>query len=156
MSAMSIKILIIFWSNHGHMLLPSNDDFHANDHFQKANKVFILIYAILYFLWYYIFWLCIGHVKKRKGSKLKALKVKIKKKFWMVLLLVDKVQKTYNYSYTPNTKIWQLGIMMECKISWRHDESIWAENFHSLLSKERPQYGLCPDRNKTWCKYFKS
>lgn len=95
---------------------------------------------------------CIGHVQKRMGSRLRALKGKTKKlendkslggKGRLTDAAILQIQKYYG-----------LAIRRHCSESVESmQKAVWAEYFHILSSNEDPQHGLCPSDDETWCKY---
>lgn len=92
---------------------------------------------------------CIGHVQKRMGSRLKALKLKTKKlpnEQWLGgkgRLTDTAILQIQNY--------YGLAIRRNCTVSVENmHKAIWAEYFHILSSNEDPQHELC---DETWCKY---
>uniref|UniRef100_A0A1B6JDH1 Mutator-like transposase domain-containing protein n=1 Tax=Homalodisca liturata TaxID=320908 RepID=A0A1B6JDH1_9HEMI len=97
---------------------------------------------------------CIGHVQKRMGSRLKNLKAKTKTlpdgsrlggKNKLTDSAIIQLQKYYGLAIRRNT-----NSVEDMK------KAIWAEFFHVMSSNERPQHGLCPDDEETWCKYRKA
>lgn len=100
---------------------------------------------------------CIGHVQKRMGAGLRALRNSMKssklsdvKKFSGRGRLTDAeiniLQKYYGLVIRRN-----VGKSVEdmCK-------SVWAIYFHKLSTNEKPQHGLCPVGADSWCGYNRS
>ena len=73
----------------------------------------------------------------------------------MVLLLVGKKRFT-NAAILQIQNYYGLTISRNVKSVEDMRKGIRAEYFHILSSNERPQHGLCPDSDDTWCKYRKA
>lgn len=100
---------------------------------------------------------CIGHVQKRMGARLKALRNNLKstklsdgKKISGRGRLTDSeillIQKYYGLAIRRN-----IGKSVEDM-----SKSIWAIYFHKLSTDKKPQHGLCPMGADSWCGYNKS
>lgn len=99
---------------------------------------------------------CIGHVQKRMGTRLRRL---CKEKKGEKLVdgkglngrgrltdsEVDKLQLYYGMAIRRNSA--DVKAMMK---------DIWAIFFHKLSTNEKPQHGLCPPGEQSWCKFNKA
>ena len=96
---------------------------------------------------------CIGHVKKRMGTRLKAFKAKygtdklsdgkgLNGQGRLTGDVILEIQKYYGLAIQRNTTD-----VLQMK------QAIWAEYFHILSDNENPQHGLCPDGIDSWCKF---
>lgn len=96
---------------------------------------------------------CIGHVEKRMGTRLRALKQKLKGKKLddnkslggrgrLTEKEIDRLQLYYGLAIRNNTH--NLQAMKQ---------AVWATFFHKFSTDENPQHGLCPQGENTWCGY---
>ncbi|GFW81914.1 uncharacterized protein TNCV_2885881 [Trichonephila clavipes] len=94
---------------------------------------------------------CIGHVEKRTGTRLRALKLKMKGKKLndkktlgdhgrLTDAEIDKLQRYYGLAIRNNTD--SINSMKR---------AIWATYFHKLSRDAYPQHGMCPTNEDTWC-----
>lgn len=99
---------------------------------------------------------CIGHVEKRMGTRLRALKEKMKGKKLgdsksiggrgrLTKLEIDKLQIYYGKAIRDNTE--NLKGMKQ---------AVWATFFHKASSDAIPQHGLCPTGPDSWCGFNKA
>lgn len=100
---------------------------------------------------------CIGHVQKRMGARLKALRNELKstklsdgKKISGRGRLTDaeilQIQKYYGLAIRRNT----------LKSVEEMSKAIWAIYFHKLSTDDKPQHGLCPTGSESWCGFNSS
>ncbi|GFW60917.1 uncharacterized protein TNCV_4871281 [Trichonephila clavipes] len=97
---------------------------------------------------------CVGHVEKRMGTRLRALKLKGKKledkkslggRNRLTDAEVDKLQRYYGLAIRNNS-----GNLSAMK------QAIWAIFFHKISAVLNPQHGLCPLGDDSWCGYNRS
>ncbi|GFY14864.1 uncharacterized protein TNCV_234141 [Trichonephila clavipes] len=99
---------------------------------------------------------CVGHVEKRMGTRLRALKLKLKgKKLEDKKSLgdrnrwtdaeIDKLQRYYGLAIRNNS-----GNLSPMK------QAIWAIFFHKISTDLNPHHGLCPLGDDSWCEYNRS
>ncbi|GFW99565.1 uncharacterized protein TNCV_3417981 [Trichonephila clavipes] len=96
---------------------------------------------------------CVGHVEKRMGTRLMALKSKLKGKKLedkkslggrnrLIDAEIDKLQRYYGLAIRNNSE--NLSAMKQ---------AIWATYFHKISTDLNPQNGLCPLGDDLWCVY---
>ncbi|GFV18843.1 uncharacterized protein TNCV_4757301 [Trichonephila clavipes] len=99
---------------------------------------------------------CVGHVEKRMGTRLRALKLKLKGKKLedkkslggrnrLTDAEIDKLQRYYGLAIRNNS-----GNLSAMK------QAIWAILFHKISTDLNPQHGLCPLGDDSWCGYNRS
>ncbi|GFV61990.1 uncharacterized protein TNCV_4107931 [Trichonephila clavipes] len=99
---------------------------------------------------------CVGHVEKRMGTRLRALKLKLKGKKLedkkslggrnrLTDAEIDKLQRYYGLAIRNNS-----GNLSAMK------QAIWAIFFHKISTDLNPQHGLCPLGDDSWCGYNRS
>ncbi|GFV25906.1 uncharacterized protein TNCV_3868731 [Trichonephila clavipes] len=99
---------------------------------------------------------CVGHVEERMGTRLRALKLKLKGKKLedkkslggrnrLTDAEIDKLQRYYGLAIRNNSK--NLSAMKQ---------AIWAIFFHKISTDLNPQHGLCPLGDDSWCGYNRS
>ncbi|GFU63431.1 uncharacterized protein TNCV_44771 [Trichonephila clavipes] len=99
---------------------------------------------------------CVGHVEKRMGTQLRALKLKLKGKKLedkkslggrnrLTDAEIDKLQRYYGLAIRNNS-----GNLSAMK------QAIWAIFFHKISTDLNPQHGLCPLVDDSWCGYNRS
>ncbi|GFT50909.1 uncharacterized protein TNCV_1195111, partial [Trichonephila clavipes] len=99
---------------------------------------------------------CVGHVEKRMGTRLSALKLKLKGKKLedkkslggrnrLTDAEIDKLQRYYGLAIRNNS-----GNLSAMK------QAIWAIFFHKISTDLNPQHGLCPLGDDSWCGYNRS
>ncbi|GFT91110.1 uncharacterized protein TNCV_2009091 [Trichonephila clavipes] len=99
---------------------------------------------------------CVGHVEKRMGTRLRALKLKLKGKKLedkkslggrnrLAAAEIDKLQRYYGLAIRNNS-----GNLSAMK------QAIWAIFFHKISTDLNPQHGLCPLGDDSWCGYNRS
>jgi hypothetical protein len=99
---------------------------------------------------------CVGHVQKRMGSRLLRLtKEKRGQRLSDGKLLggkgrltkaeIDNLQNYYGAAIRRNSNNLE-GMKKD----------VWAIYFHKLSTNEKPQHGLCPKGEDSWCKYNRS
>ncbi|GFU99718.1 uncharacterized protein TNCV_4399401, partial [Trichonephila clavipes] len=99
---------------------------------------------------------CVGHVEKRMGTRLRALKLKLKGKKLedkkslggrnrLTDAEIDKLQRYYGLAIRNNS-----GNLSAMK------QAIWALFFHKISTDLNPQHGLCPLGDDSWCGYNRS
>ncbi|GFU65027.1 uncharacterized protein TNCV_2852291 [Trichonephila clavipes] len=97
---------------------------------------------------------CVGHVEKRMGTRLRALKLKCKKledkkslggRNRLTDAEIDKLQRYYGLAIRNNS-----GNLSAMK------QAIWAIFFHKISTDLNPQHGLCPLGDDSWCGYNRS
>lgn len=99
---------------------------------------------------------CIGHVRKRMGTRLRKLKEKkgnttlsdgkkIGGRGRLTKVIIDEIQTYYGLAILRNT-----DSLVNMK------RAIWATYFHLASSDQDPAHGLCPKDPDTWCKFRKS
>ncbi|GFY14896.1 uncharacterized protein TNCV_234461 [Trichonephila clavipes] len=99
---------------------------------------------------------CVGHVEKRMGTRLRALKLKLKSKKLedkkslggrnrLTDAEIDKLQRYYGLAIRNNS-----GNLSAMK------QAIWAIFFHKFLTDLNSQHGLCPLGDDLWCGYSRS
>lgn len=100
---------------------------------------------------------CVGHVQKRMGKRLRTYKFKNSKKILsdgkkiggqgrLTGHAIDTIQIFYGLAIRRNA-IQGVEAMKA---------GIWAEYFHLGSTDDKPEHGLCPKDDKTWCKFQKS
>ncbi|GFW63856.1 uncharacterized protein TNCV_3744601 [Trichonephila clavipes] len=99
---------------------------------------------------------CIGHVQKRMGARLRALKNNLKS-----TKLSDKnrylTRKADSAEILLLQKYYGLAIRRNIGKSVADiSKSIWAIYFRNLSTDENPQHALCPMGEESWCGYNKS
>ncbi|GFV93361.1 uncharacterized protein TNCV_3685841 [Trichonephila clavipes] len=88
---------------------------------------------------------CIGHIKKRVGTRLRKLKSRNKglgEKGKLTDGLINKLQNYYGIAIRSN--IGNLDKMQSAVI---------AAYFHCCSSKHQPEHGQCPVGDESWCKF---
>ncbi|GFX83803.1 uncharacterized protein TNCV_350671 [Trichonephila clavipes] len=96
---------------------------------------------------------CIGHIEKRMGTRLRALKLKMKGKKLndkktlggrgrLTDAEIEKLQRYYKLAIRNNTD--SINSMKR---------AIWATYFHKASTDAYPQHGMCPTNEDTWCGY---
>lgn len=94
---------------------------------------------------------CVGHLKKRVGTRLRELKEKTKKlpdgtplggKKGLTLTAIKQLQNYYGLAIRRNTN--SVDGMRT---------AIWALYFHVMASDQNPIHQLCPKEESTWCKF---
>ncbi|GFV89826.1 uncharacterized protein TNCV_4690551 [Trichonephila clavipes] len=98
---------------------------------------------------------CVGHVEKRMGTRLRAMKLLKGKKLEDKKSLggrnrltdaeIDKLQRYYGLAIRNNS-----GNLSAMK------QAIWAIFFHKISTDLNPQHGLCPLGDDSWCGYNRS
>ncbi|GFW76805.1 uncharacterized protein TNCV_59031 [Trichonephila clavipes] len=99
---------------------------------------------------------CVRHVKKRMGTRLRTLKLKLKGKKLedkksllgrnrLTDAEIDKLQIYYGMAIRNNS-----GNLSAMK------QAIWAIFFHKISTDLNPQHGLCPLGDDSWCGYNRS
>lgn len=99
---------------------------------------------------------CVGHVRKRMGTRLRTLKTVMGKKELqdgktiggrgrLTNVIIDEIQTYYGLAIQRNTN--SLDKMKQ---------AVWSTYFHLMSSNESPAHGLCPKGSDTWCKYHKA
>ncbi|GFU86394.1 uncharacterized protein TNCV_1417461 [Trichonephila clavipes] len=96
----------------------------------------------------------VGHVEKRMGTRLRALKLKGKKledkkslggRNRLTDAEIDKLQRYYGLAIRNNS-----GNLSAMK------QAIWAIFFHKISTDLNSQHGLCPLGDDSWCGYNRS
>ncbi|GFW05833.1 hypothetical protein TNCV_603051 [Trichonephila clavipes] len=106
---------------------------------------------------------CFGYVKKWMGTRLRALKLKMKrkklsdKKHWMITVDLQTLI-LINYSvimdWLTETIPIVLIVLIQCTDSINSmKRAIWASYFHKAFIDAYRQHGLCPTNEDTWCEY---
>ncbi|GFW53400.1 integrase catalytic domain-containing protein [Trichonephila clavipes] len=96
---------------------------------------------------------CVGHVEKWMGTRLRALKLKIKGKkssdektlgsrSRLTEVEINKLQRYYGLAIRNNTD--SINSMKK---------AIWATYFHKASTDAYPQHSLCPTNEDPWCGY---
>lgn len=99
---------------------------------------------------------CVGHVRKRMGTRLRNLKNSMGKKELvdgktiggrgrLTNVVIDEIQTYYGLAIQRNT-----GSLENMK------QAVWATYFHLMSTNDSPAHGMCPQGNDTWCKYHKA
>lgn len=99
---------------------------------------------------------CVGHVKKRMGTRLRKLKRESKGiplddgkvlggRKRLTDVQIDKLQEYYGLAIN------RAGSDLEAM-----KRNVWATYFHMASTDENPHHGLCPQGPDSWCKYNKS
>ncbi|GFT50202.1 uncharacterized protein TNCV_3622571 [Trichonephila clavipes] len=99
---------------------------------------------------------CVGHVEKRMGTRLRALKLKLKGKKLedkkslggrnrLTDAEIDKLKRYYGLAIRNNS-----GNLSAMK------QAIWAIFFHKISTYLNPQHDLCPLGEDSWCGYNRS
>lgn len=99
---------------------------------------------------------CVAHVRKRMGTRLRNLKVKMGKSFLpdgksiggrgrLTKVIIDEIQTYYGLAIVRNT-----DSLAKMKVA------VWATYFHLMSSNESPSHGACPTGLDSWCKYQKA
>ncbi|GFU19352.1 uncharacterized protein TNCV_3032691 [Trichonephila clavipes] len=102
---------------------------------------------------------CVGYVEKWMGTRLRALKLKVKanklsdKKHWMITVDLQTL-KLINYSvimdWLSETIPIVLIALIQCTdIINSMKRAIWATYFHKTSIDAHPQHGLCPTNEDT-------
>ncbi|XP_046680753.1 uncharacterized protein LOC124367720 [Homalodisca vitripennis] len=98
---------------------------------------------------------CINHVSKRMGARLRRLKQDLKKqklddgkslggKNRLTDKKIDQIQSYYGKAIRENKTVQDMR------------QAIWAIYCHTGSSDEKPEHRLCPQGEKSWCKYNKA
>lgn len=96
---------------------------------------------------------CLGHVKKRMGSRLKKLKSNLGNtkledgktiggQHRLTIAMISEIQEYYGLAIIRNTD--SLDNMKR---------AIWATYFHLSSTNEKPAHELCPKGSDSWCKF---
>ncbi|GFW76252.1 uncharacterized protein TNCV_3800871 [Trichonephila clavipes] len=106
---------------------------------------------------------CVAYVEKRMGTRLRALKLKMKgkqlsdKKHWMItvdLQMLKLINCSVIMDWLSETIPILLIVLIQCTNSINSmKRAIWATYFHKASIDTYPQHGLCPTNEDTWCKY---
>ncbi|GFY21311.1 uncharacterized protein TNCV_3993551 [Trichonephila clavipes] len=100
---------------------------------------------------------CVGYVKKRMGTRLRNLKLKMKRKKLsdkkktlddhgrLADAEIDKLQRYYGLAIRNNTD--SINSINSIK------RAIWATYFHKAFIDAYLQHDLCPTNEDTWCEY---
>lgn len=99
---------------------------------------------------------CIGHIQKRMGTRLRRLckdkkgnKLEdgkgIRGKGRLTDSVIDELQSYYGKAIRDNVN----------NLEAMH-KAVWAIYFHRSSTNSKPNHGLCPMGEKSWCKYNRS
>ncbi|GFX56154.1 hypothetical protein TNCV_3062401 [Trichonephila clavipes] len=106
---------------------------------------------------------CVSYVEKWMGTRLRALKLKMKgkklsdKNNWMITVDLQTL-KLINYSvimdWLSETILIVLIVLIQCTDSINSmKRAIWATYFHKASTDAYPQHGLCAENEDTWYGY---
>ncbi|GFT20932.1 uncharacterized protein TNCV_3130861 [Trichonephila clavipes] len=100
---------------------------------------------------------CIGHVQKRMGARLRALKNNLKSTKLSDNKPISGRGRLTDAEILQLQKYYGLAISRNVgKAVADMSKSIWAIYFHKLSTDENPQHALCPMGEESWCGYNKS
>ncbi|GFT12206.1 uncharacterized protein TNCV_4004871 [Trichonephila clavipes] len=100
---------------------------------------------------------CIGHVQKRMGARLRALKNNLKSTKLSDNKPISGRGRLTDAEILLLQKYYGLAIRRNVGKSVADmSKSIWAIYFHKLSTDENPQHALCPMGEESWCGYNKS
>ncbi|GFX10185.1 uncharacterized protein TNCV_1865831 [Trichonephila clavipes] len=100
---------------------------------------------------------CIGHVQKRMGARLRALKNNLKSTKMSDNKPISGRGRLTDAEILLLQKYYGLAIRRNVGKSVADmSKSIWAIYFHKLSTDENPQHALCPMGEESWCGYNKS
>ncbi|GFT76239.1 uncharacterized protein TNCV_564331 [Trichonephila clavipes] len=100
---------------------------------------------------------CIGHVQKRMGARLRALKNNLKSTKLSGNKPISGRGRLTDAEILLLQKYYGLAIRRNVGKSVADmSKSIWAIYFHKLSTDENPQHALCPMGEESWCGYNKS
>ncbi|GFT58322.1 uncharacterized protein TNCV_2118331 [Trichonephila clavipes] len=100
---------------------------------------------------------CIGHVQKRMGARLRALKNNLKSTKLSDNKPISGRGRLTDAEILLLQKYYGLAIRRNVGKSVADmSKSIWAICFHKLSTDENPQHALCPMGEESWCGYNKS
>ncbi|GFT97511.1 uncharacterized protein TNCV_386821 [Trichonephila clavipes] len=100
---------------------------------------------------------CIGHVQKRMGARLRALKNNLKSTKLSDNKPISGRGRLTDAEILLLQKYYGLAIRRNVGKSVADmSKSIWAIYFHKLSTDENPQHSLCPMGEESWCGYNKS
>ncbi|GFV32872.1 uncharacterized protein TNCV_1745141 [Trichonephila clavipes] len=99
---------------------------------------------------------CIGHVQKRMGARLRALKNNLKSTKLSDNKPISGCGRLTDAEILLLQKFYGLAIRRNVGKSVADmSKSIWAIYFHKLSINENPQHALCPMGEESWCGYNK-
>lgn len=90
---------------------------------------------------------CVGHVQKRMGSRLRAVKQKTKG------LGGKGAGKLTNKVISDLTIYYGLAIRRNKDSLEKMKAEIWAVFYHNISTDENPQHSYCPAGKESWCKW---
>ncbi|GFV94394.1 uncharacterized protein TNCV_3352321 [Trichonephila clavipes] len=100
---------------------------------------------------------CIGHVQKRMGARLRALKNNLKSTKLSDNKPISERGRLTDAEILLLQKYYGLAIRKNVGKSVADmSKSIWAIYFHKLSTDENPQHALCSMGEESWCGYNKS
>ncbi|GFX02233.1 uncharacterized protein TNCV_138091 [Trichonephila clavipes] len=100
---------------------------------------------------------CIGHVQKRMGARLRALKNNLKSTKLSDNKPISGRGRLTDAEILLLQKYYGLAIRRNVGKSVADmSKSIWATYFHKLSTDENPQHALCSMGEESWCGYNKS
>ncbi|GFX07120.1 uncharacterized protein TNCV_4268721 [Trichonephila clavipes] len=100
---------------------------------------------------------CIGHVQKRMGARLRALKNNLKSTKQSDSKPISGRGRLTDAEILLLQNYYGLAIRRNVGKSFADmSKSIWEIYFHKLSTDENPQHALCPMGEESWCGYNKS
>ncbi|GFV09566.1 uncharacterized protein TNCV_3159631 [Trichonephila clavipes] len=96
---------------------------------------------------------CIGYVKKWMGTRLRALKLKMKGKKLSDKKTLDDHGRLSDAEINKLQRYYGLAIRNNTDSIDSMKQAIWATYFHKASIEAYPQHGLCPTNDDTWCEY---
>ncbi|GFV19170.1 uncharacterized protein TNCV_3223881 [Trichonephila clavipes] len=101
---------------------------------------------------------CVAYVKKRMGTRLQSLKLKMKRKKLSDKKTLDDHGTLADAEIDSGIMDWLSGtipiVLIKCTDSINSIKgAIWATYFHKAFMDAYRQHGLCPTNEDTWCEY---
>lgn len=99
---------------------------------------------------------CVGHIQKRMGSRLRTLKTKSGKNKLLDGKTIGGRKRLSEANINLIQLYYGLAIRRNTESLEKMKAAIWGEYFHLGSTNAKPEHGLCPKGEDTWCKYQKA